>query len=373
MHVTLTETEQAVVQAARAVIEGTGLPAGDLPGTPPAEWAEPLWKALAQAGLLGLAAPASLGGDGLGVPEVLALLTELGRAAAVGPALATLALGVLPTSRWATPAQQRALLVPVLEAGAVLTAAVHEPAHPLGVTGRPVRPVTTVTAALVVRGVKVAVPYVERAHRVLVPVTSPDGVPAVAIVDPGAPGVRAVPTPTSAGWPEHTLYLDGVVADGLLGDRAGTAAGQVVADLCRLALAGTCAVADGLVRGALELTAAHVRSRQQFGRPLATFQAVALQIADVYLAARTLHLASRSAADGLGDPGGPGTGRDLAVAAYWLARYGPPALRTCHQLHGGLGLDVTYPLHRYSAHLRDLVRATGGTEHCLDRLAELEG
>jgi alkylation response protein AidB-like acyl-CoA dehydrogenase len=118
--------------------------------------------------------------------------------------------------------------------------------------------------------------------------------------------------------------------------------------------------------GALALTTAHIGTREQFGRPLAAFQAVAQEIADVYVATRTLHLATMSAcwrldADREADA-------DLDVAAYWLASEAPAALRTCHQLHGGLGLDISYPLHRYSALVKDLVRFLGGAEHCLDRL-----
>jgi alkylation response protein AidB-like acyl-CoA dehydrogenase len=142
--------------------------------------------------------------------------------------------------------------------------------------------------------------------------------------------------------------------------------GRAVEDLYRCAIAGACAVGDGAMAGALALTTAHIGTREQFGRPLAAFQAVAQEIADVYVAARTLHLATMSACWRLD------TGReadaDLDVAAYWLASEAPAALRTCHQLHGGLGLDISYPLHRYSALVKDLVRFLGGAEHCLERL-----
>ncbi|GAB3905234.1 hypothetical protein GCM10029964_100180 [Kibdelosporangium lantanae] len=123
---------------------------------------------------------------------------------------------------------------------------------------------------------------------------------------------------------------------------------------------------DGLVAGALELTANHVRTREQFGKPLATFQAVAQQIADVYVAARTLHLATWSAIWRLG------TGRDagpaLDVAGYWLAEELPKAMHTCHHLHGGVGVDITYPMHRYYSLGKDLVRIVGGAEERLARL-----
>ena len=68
-----------------------------------------------------------------------------------------------------------------------------------------------------------------------------------------------------------------------------------VRDLYQLAMAGACALADGAVAGALALTRDHVASREQFGRPLAAFQAVSQQIADVYIASRTMHLAALSA------------------------------------------------------------------------------
>jgi alkylation response protein AidB-like acyl-CoA dehydrogenase len=339
------ETLAAVARLAGEVFDGTG---SDLP--------ERTWKALGQAGLLSLAVPARLGGDGLGVLATCAVLTEAGRRAATGPALATLALGVLPVARTGTPEQQDRLLSGLAAEGTVLTAALREPSQPL-----PALPATTVTAGLEVSGTKVGVPYAGQAHRILVPVRRP-GTPAraaVAVVDPAGPGVRLLLTPSSGGGPEWTVRLDGARAESLLGDGS-------VEDLYRCAVAGACAFGDGLLAGALGLTTAHIGTREQFGRPLAAFQAVAQQAADVYIAARTLHLATTSACWRLD------TGRDadfdLDVAASWLAEEAPGALRTCHHLHGGLGLDVTYPLHRYSGLVRDIVRLLGGAEFRLDRL-----
>jgi hypothetical protein len=120
-------------------------------------------------------------------------------------------------------------------------------------------------------------------------------------------------------------------------------------------------VADGVFAGALNLTAEHVRKRHQFGKPLATFQAVAQQIADLYVVARTVHLASCAASYGFADD-------DLDIAAYWVAAELPAALQTCHHLHGGLGVDVTYPLHRFYAQAKDLARLVGGASARLDRI-----
>lgn len=323
---------------------------------------ETTWKAMADAGLLGLAVPEELGGEGLGVMETSVVLTEVGRRVADVPALATLALGVLPVVDLGTAVQQRRLLAEVVTGDRVLTSAVREPSAPL-----PAAPTTTARPdgpSLVVSGTKLGVQYAARAHRVLVPVSLPDRT-AVVLIDPAAGGVHLDRTPTSGYIPEYTIRLDEVRVpeSEVLG---GTGA---VARLNAYALAGACAVADGVLAGALDLTSAHIGSREQFGKPLATFQAVAQQIADVYVASRTLHLAAMAANWRLAT-GRDATG-DLAVAAYWLADQAPAALQTCHHLHGGLGLDVTYPLHRYSALATDLARLVGGLDERTDRLGDL--
>jgi hypothetical protein len=137
------------------------------------------------------------------------------------------------------------------------------------------------------------------------------------------------------------------------------------AGLENLAVAGACALMDGAVAGALALTREHVATRHQFGRPLAAFQAVSQQIAEIYIASRTMHLATLSACWRLSEGRDPGA--DLAVAGYWCAQQASQAVRLCHHLHGGLGMDVTYPLHRFSALIADLTRYLGGAEYRLER------
>ncbi|MBN6041461.1 acyl-CoA dehydrogenase family protein [Amycolatopsis sp. 195334CR] len=317
------------------------------------------WPALAKSGLLALSLPADLGGDGLGVAEVCALLTEIGRAAADVPALPALALGALPLDAFGTPEQRAAFLPGVGDGTEVLTAALHEPSAPF-----PSRPSTTASQAnggWLLNGMKTAVPRAAEATRILVPASLPVGT-GVFLVDPKAPGVTVEESYHSGGTPEHRLTFAEVPLDerNLLG---GTLDG-----VHRFAIAGTLATLDGLLAGALELTTQHIGERVQFGRPLAAFQAVAQQIADVYIASRTVHLSTTSAIWRLA------TGRDadeeLDVAAYWATEQVPLAMGICHHLHGGLGVDTSYPMHRYSAAAKDLVRFLGGHAH---RLGELAG
>lgn len=322
------------------------------------------WRALADSGLLALALPAELGGDGLGVAEVALVLTELGRVASPVPALASLAFGVLPVGALGGPDQRAALLPPVAAGESVLTAALHEPSAPFAI-----RPVTVAESAGDWRlsGVKVGVPFAAESTRILTPASLPGGT-GVFLIDPHADGVTLTPTRTSSGTPDYTMSLDSVaVTDADLLNGHGP--GESIATLHRFALAGTVAFGDGLLAGALALTTKHIGEREQFGRPLATFQAVAQQIADVYVASRTVELAARSAVWRLA--AGLDAEAELDIAAYWLAEEAPEALAVCHHLHGGIGVDETYPLHRFSSAVKDLGRTLGGAAHRLAELGEL--
>ena len=307
------------------------------------EDADATWQALASSGLLALAVPEEQGGEGLGLPAVAVLLRETGARAVQLPVWETLCCGAL-TLAAAGSAEQRQVLLPGVAAGdRLLTPALRE----VG-AGIPERPATTYVDG-VVSGRKIGVTYADRAARLLVSVTA-DGRPAVALVDPQGPGVQLLESPSSMRTPQHTVVLDGAPAELLEGDDAART-------LRELAIAGLCLTAAGVVAGARDLTASYLEGRTQFGRALAEFQAVAMQIADVYIASRTLDLAAQNAAWRI--TSGLDVTDDLAVAAYWVCREAPAAMRTCHHLHGGVGVDVTYPMHRYFSWVTDLTHALG--------------
>jgi alkylation response protein AidB-like acyl-CoA dehydrogenase len=179
------------------------------------------------------------------------------------------------------------------------------------------------------------------------------------VVSPKADGVQLVRTPTSNGSDEYTVTFGAVAipdADVL----PGAAAHRVN----QLALAVIGAFADGLVAGALRLTADYVANRKQFGKPLSTFQTVAAQLSEVYIASRTIDLAAKSVVWRLSE--GRDADDDLDVLGYWITSQAPPVMQTCHHLHGGMGMDITYPMHRYYSTIKDLTRQLGGPSHRLD-------
>jgi 3-oxo-4-pregnene-20-carboxyl-CoA dehydrogenase alpha subunit len=332
----VTETQREVARLAAEVLGSAGRADGaDASGR---ESGADQWKELAQAGLLALGVPERLGGDGLGVADMAALITEVGRRGAYIPALATVMTGIAPIAAWGDDDLQRELLPAAAAGELVLTAAFREP-------GNPRRPSTLVDGGRV-SGRKVGVLYAGEAWRILVTVSFADGGTGVVVVDPAGEGVTLIRTPSVSGEPEYTLRLDRAPVLSTL-----TAQSR---DLQRLAVAGGCALADGALAGALALTTGYIGERKQFGRALAQFQAVSQEIADVYIASRTLHLITTSALWRL-DTGRDADG-DLAVAAGWVRETAQPAVLICHHLHGGIGVDVSYPLHRFSSMIRDAAR-----------------
>jgi 3-oxo-4-pregnene-20-carboxyl-CoA dehydrogenase alpha subunit len=209
---------------------------------PEADFNAATWKELGQAGLLSLSLPDWLGGDGLGVLEAAAVLTEIGARAAAVPALATLALGVLPVTRWGDRDLQQAVLAGVGAGKVVLTAAVREASDPM-----PQAPATVVSAAGTVSGVKVGVPDAGAAAWLLVPASFAAGGTGVVIVERAAAGVALTAGPGPGGAREHTVRLDQAPVGWVLGhQRPGHGTdGRVLADLYQLAMAGACALADG--------------------------------------------------------------------------------------------------------------------------------
>ncbi len=292
------------------------------------------WAAWAAAGLTALPVPEEYGGEGLGLSEVAVLLREAGRRAVQVPAWETLCCGALTLASYGTDAQRKDLLPGIATGEVVVTPALRGPA---------------VYDAGRVSGRKLAVTHADLADRLLVAATEGDR-DVVVLVDPRGAGVELLEAHASSGR-QHTVVLDGAPAE-LLEDGA-------AARLHDLARAGLAASAAGVLAGARDLTADYVKGRQQFGRALAEFQAVSLQMADVYVTSRTLDLAADNAVWRVAE--GLPAADDLAVAGYWASQVAPYAFRTCHHLHGGMGVDITYPLVALTTWGTDLAHALDTT------------
>jgi alkylation response protein AidB-like acyl-CoA dehydrogenase len=309
------------------------------------------WDALVAGGVTALAVPERVGGDGVGLPELATALTEIGRHGTTGPALGVLGATAVLLDL-ASDAQQDRFLAGIGK-GSIVTPALNEPGAAL-----PDKP-TAKLAGGKLNGTKIGVPYAAQADWVVV--TADTG---VVVVSPKADGVQLTQTPTANHSDEYAVTFTDVVVsdDDVLAGAAATRVNQLV-------LASIGAFASGVVAGALRLTADYVANREQFGKPLSTFQTVAAQLAEVYIASRTLTLAATSVVWRLSE--GLDADEDLDVLGYWLASQAPPVMQLCHHLHGGMGMDIAYPMDRYYSTIKDLTRLLGGPSHRLDLVGEL--
>lgn len=311
---------------------------------------------LAEAGLLGLVVPAAHGGMGLGLAEACVFLQELGRVVAPGPFLPTL-VGALAIARDGSAEQQADLLPAVATGDAVLAVALVDAR-----SSDPLRPGTKAERngkGWVLSGEKRWVAALDRARRVLVPARDGD-VTRVFVVDPGAQGASSERFVLSTGEPVWTLRLDGVaVAEVLPGADAARR-------LYESAIVAHCAQQLGVSERALDITAGYVRERMQFGVPIGSFQAVQHRAADAYIDLEAMRWTAWRAIDHVaaGEP----AARECAVAKFWAAEGGARIAASAQHLHGGIGVDLDYPIHRYFIRSKALELALGGATAQLVRL-----
>jgi alkylation response protein AidB-like acyl-CoA dehydrogenase len=282
------------------------------------------------------------------------------------PLFATLLLGSLPIVRFGSPAQQRRWLDP-LATGAVLTAALDEEG-----LADPARPRTTAQrdgAGWRLDGVKIAVPGAQLAERILVPARTGDDAVGVFVLEPGAAGVKLERQVMTNREPRGRLELDGVraAADIVLGDPRGGA--EIVRFTLERAAAGLCAMQLGVGAEALRRTADYITGRKQFGRSVATFQGAQLRAADAFIDLEAMRATLWQAAWRLAE--GRPAAREIAAASWWACRGGHRVVHTAQHLHGGIGADVDYPIHRYMLWAKQIEVALGGASRTLARLGRM--
>ena len=314
-----------------------------------------LWRDLGEAGLLSLALPEEYDGAGLGLVELCRVLMEVGRTVAPVP-LAVHGPAAVLLAEAAGPEVAEQWLPGAASGEHVLTAAVAEDR-----THLPARPTVTATPSgegWQLSGSKSIVRAGTSAQLFLVTASTDEGV-GVFLVEPSVPGVELTAQRTSDGDTVARLDLTGAPAQAL-----GAPDGAVARRLGELLT--VCAAAEqlGVTEGALSLTASYAKTREQFGRPIGTFQAVSQRLADGYidvLAQRlTLWAAVARLAEGL-----PAE-VEVATAKLWAADAGHKLAHTTVHVHGGVGIDLDGEAHRYFTSAKRFEFSFGGaTEQAL--------
>jgi acyl-CoA dehydrogenase len=336
-----------------------------------------LWKELAGAGLLGIHLGEDVGGAGLDFVAACLVIEAAGRTAAYVPVVETMVYGALPIDRFGTDAQRKTWLTGAAAGETVLTAAMAELVGEVILPGG-TEPATTATAqddgSWVLSGTKACVPAALVADAILVPATcrTADGSstgPGVFIVERGADGVTLTRQTTATGRPEGIVELDGVIVgvDRLVGEGADGAA--VIECITEFATAALCIEEAGVCATALELTAEYTKTRVQFEKPIATFQAVGQRAADAYVDTEAIRLTAWQAAARLA--AGLPASSEVAIAKYWAAEGGQRVVHAATHLHGGVGVDRDYPLHRFFLLTEQIELTLGGANESLRRLGRI--
>lgn len=325
-----------------------------------------LWGELATAGLLAVALPEKFGGSEGGFLDLCLLLQEQGRRVAMVPLIPTLVAGALPVLRYGTAAQQDRLLAGVAGGKTILTAALVDSA------GDPRIPTTTATAdgkGWKLSGEKTAVPFAHAAAALLVSARTGDGRIGLFIVDPRAAGVQLDRQQTMSWEPQATVALQNVPvgADALVGPL--TSDGAVLNWAIDRIIVAHCAVAAGACQEAMRLTAEYASNRKQFDKPIAMFQAVGQRMADCYIDNEAVTLTMLQAASRLSDE--MASDKEVATAKYWAAEGGSRIGHAALHIHGGISIDIDYPIHRYFLWLKQIENTLGAATPQLVRLGNL--
>jgi alkylation response protein AidB-like acyl-CoA dehydrogenase len=327
------------------------------------------WSALAEADLLALALPEKDGGSGLGILEAALVAQQVGRRVALVPYWTSTA-AALAIARWGTDEQRSRFLPGAATGAAPLAVAMWQPVE----RGSAAHPAVTVSVdgdGYRLDGLKSPVPWVGVAGTCLVTARrDPSGERAVFLVETDAPGVTVVDEKTITQEPTGTLRLDNVHvnADAQLG-RTSDVVKWVELHTQALLLATML----GVCEEALALTAKYVSEREQFSTPIGTFQAVAHRCADAYIATEAIRLTALQAFWRLGtaqegaEDLAPG-GEAVDIARFWACEGGNRVVHAAQHLHGGIGVDIDYPIHRYFRWATTIELLLGGTNSSLSAI-----
>ncbi|MFI0446570.1 acyl-CoA dehydrogenase family protein [Actinomadura sp. 6N118] len=294
-----------------------------------------LWRMLAKSGLLGLALPEDVGGAGLGMLGLVAVLEQQGRRVAPVPVWSVVAGAAIPIAGYGCAAQRVRWLPGILDGSTVVTGAFERLALRGAKNGDD----------WVVSGELAAVAAGPVATAFVVPFTTNAAGTHVAIVPADRTGLGITPLSVTDHGSSATLAFDQVrlTSDDLM-DADGATIVDRVRTRSRIALA---ALSTGVCQEAVAITSAYTSQRMQFGRPLSTNQAVALRAADAHLDTERIRLTTYKAAWHT-DRGEEDEARAASlVAKWWASSGGLRAVHATQHLHGGIGADVDYPIHRY--------------------------
>lgn len=327
-----------------------------------------LWQTLAEQGLLGIAIPEEFGGTGLGLVELCLMLEEQGRRVAPVPVFASLVLGGLPIAEHGSEALKRRWL-PALAAGEIKLSAAIAEMNMNAALRDPVQARRDV-GAWVLNGSRAVVPDAAVADAILVPGLDENGSKILFVVDTSLAGVERTPVDIGlSGERAAHLTLNNVQLsdEDILGEPG--QGGEILAWLEERANVAHCALQVGVTEEAMKRTAAYLGERKQFGIPLGSFQALAMRMADSYIDVEAIRSMYWLAMWRLSE--GHDARAEVRAAKWWACEAAHRVTCTAQHLHGGIGADVEYPIHRFFLLAKQISYSLGNAGSQLEKLGRL--
>ncbi len=309
-----------------------------------------LWKALADAGVLGLAIDEQHGGSGGSLTDLGIFSVEAGRA--LCPTIVHSTVHAALAVDWLGTAKTKASWLPALAAGTARgTTALWSPRDAADVTP-PLR-ARRDDDGWRVSGIADFVADADLAD-VIVATADADGPTVALVVDMSMSGIAIQPVPMMGGHPAFTVGFDNVLVDD-----ARAVDDRQLRRMANAAVALHCLDLVGVGEAVIDLTVDYTKMREQFGRPIASFQAAQHLVADMHIALAAARLAAHSAVSRIAQ--GDTATRQTAVARMRAAEVKKITL-DAHQLHGGMGYVVDTDLHLFSERARVLSTLGGGAD-----------
>ena len=313
-----------------------------------------LWEKFVSSGIIGVTLSEDVGGSGLDILALVCILRSQGQYVAPIPLLPNL-VSAMTIDKFGSKELRESLLPEVIDDSKLLTFASQE-----FLNDKFMEPHTEFKDG-VITGKKLVVEYANHSDSALVTVTTDEG-PAVCIVDLKDPSIAMSSSDSTRGEPLWEISFTETPAEKLAGIES-------VLWLFQVSLVGLCATQLGVTETALKMTASYTSEREQFGRPLATFQAVTQRLADQFINVGGIRLTTFSAAwrlsadlDAL---------EDTLIAKWWASERATEIAHASQHCHGGMGVSKDYPLHRYTLWNKHITTSLGAGTQTLRSLGVL--
>lgn len=317
-----------------------------------------LWEQFGESGLLGIAIDNSYGGMGFDFESLCLLVEEVGRFVAPVPVIPSLVSAALPLQHYASHEVKAAVLGNIANGKTLVTAALAEPVN--------IEASHNSDGSLSINGFASCVPYAAYAQSILLAANSEQGLVMV-LADTEAATLLKQQSTACEPWSEvhfnqHTIAADRVIA-------SGDDALACLKWARQITIAAQCAMATGVSDKMLRLTAGYTSQREQFGRPIATFQAVGQRAADGFIEIECLRLCAQEAISLLSQSAEPLIiDEAITIANIWCGDVCHRLSQSAQHLHGGIGVDRDYPLHRYCLWSKQLELSLGSSAQALEQL-----